>query len=161
MSRILPYPLLSAGLLLMWLILNRFSLGHLVLGGAISVVAGRAMSALEPEKPRIRRWSAIPRLFGWVCLDVLQSNLAVARLVLLGRSPGSRPGFIEIPLELRDPTALAILSVILTATPGTAWMNHDTARRTVLIHVLDLEGAEAWSEIVKNRYERLLREIFE
>ena len=55
MTRIVPHPLLTGGLVLMWLLLNRFSLGHLVLGTAVALVAGRAMAALEPVRPRIRR----------------------------------------------------------------------------------------------------------
>ena len=31
----------------MWLLLNRFSLGHLLLGTAVALVAGRAMAALR------------------------------------------------------------------------------------------------------------------
>ena len=36
MSRVLPYPLLTAGLLLMWLLLTGFSLGQLLLGALIA-----------------------------------------------------------------------------------------------------------------------------
>jgi len=39
MSRLLPYPLLAASLLVMWLLLNGFSAGHLVLGAAIALLA--------------------------------------------------------------------------------------------------------------------------
>ena len=55
MTRIVPHPLLTGALIVMWLLLNRFSLGHLLLGTAIALVAGRAMAALEPVRPRIRR----------------------------------------------------------------------------------------------------------
>ena len=105
MSRLVPYPLLTAGLILMWLVLNRFSAGHLLLGTAVAIVAGKSMSALQPAKPRIRRWDLIPRLFGVVVLDILRSNLAVATLILTGGRHGQRrSGFVEIPLALRDPT---------------------------------------------------------
>lgn len=161
MSRLLPYPLLSAGLVVMWLLLNHLSLGHLVLGSAIAIVAGQAMSALEPDKPRVRSWSAVLRLIGRITVDIVRSNIAVARLLLFGRRPGGRPGFIDIPLVLRDPTALAILAVALTATPGTAWIEHDAATGNLLLHVLDLHDDDDWYEIVKTRYESLLMEIFE
>ena len=64
MSRLVPYPLLTAALILMWLLLNRFSAGHLLLGTAVALVAGKSMSALQPAKPRMRRWDLIPRLVG-------------------------------------------------------------------------------------------------
>lgn len=161
MTRILPYPLLSAGLVLMWILLNRLSLGHLLLGSGIAIVAGQAMSALEPDKPRVRSWSAVVRLLGRITLDIVRSNIAVARLLLLGRGADSRPGFVEIPLTLREPTGLAILAVALTATPGTAWIEHDAATGLLLLHVLDLHEGDDWHQIVRTRYESLLLEIFE
>lgn len=157
MTRLVPYPLLSGALTLMWLLLTSFSLGHLILGALIAVGAGKAMSALEPARPRLRRWDLALRLFGMVMADVARSNIAVARLILAGGP--RRSGFVEIPLALRDPTALAILAVILTSTPGTAWIDYDAARGRLLLHVFDLHEAEDWRGIVKNRYEKLLLEI--
>ncbi|MFN3503435.1 MAG: Na+/H+ antiporter subunit E, partial [Allorhizobium sp.] len=70
-------------------------------------------------------------------------------------------GFITVPLEIEHPTALAIMAVILTSTPGSAWLAYDERRKTVLIHVLDLIDEEQWIENIKHRYERLLLEIIE
>ena len=162
MSRLVPYPLLTLALILMWLLLNRFTPGHLVLGIAVAIVAGKSMSALQPAKPRIRRWDLLPRLLGVVLLDIVRSNLAVAGLILTGGRHGRRhSGFVEIPLELRDPTGLAILAVIVTATPGTAWMEYDARHDTVLLHVFDLIEEAGWIDLIKGRYEALLLEIFE
>ena len=161
MTRILPHPLLAAVLILMWLTLNSFSLGHLLLGTAIALVAGRAMAALEPVRPRIRRWDLMLRLALVVAYDILRSNLEVARLIVAGRGPGSRPGFVEIDLAISDPTALAALAVIVTSTPGTAWIDYDAARGRLILHVLDLADEDEWRDTVNNRYGRLLKEIFE
>jgi multicomponent K+:H+ antiporter subunit E len=161
-SRIVPHPLLTVALIMAWLLLNRFSVGHLVLGTAVALVAGKSMSALQPARPRVRRWDLIPMLVGIVLFDIVRSNIAVARLILTGGRHGRRrSGFIEIPLELRDPTALAILSVIVTATPGTAWMQYDARRAAVLLHVFDLVDEAGWIDLVKGRYEHLLLEIFQ
>lgn len=159
MSRAFPHPLLSGFVVLIWLLLNRFSLGHLVLGTAVAVVAGQAMAALDPERPRIRRPAAIFRLLAVVLLDVARSNAAVARLVLVGGP--RRQGFVEIDLTLRSQTALAVLAVILTSTPGTAWMDYDATRGRLLLHVFDLRDEEMWRAVVNERYGTLLKEIFE
>jgi multicomponent K+:H+ antiporter subunit E len=160
-SRIVPYPVLMVALVLMWLLLNRFSAGHLLLGTGVALVAGWSMSLLQPAKPRIRRWDLIPRLFGVVFVDIVRSNIAVAGLILTGGRHGQRrSGFVEIPLELRDPTGLTILAVIVTATPGTAWMGYDDPSGTLLLHVFDLVDEAAWIELIKSRYESLLLEIF-
>ena len=159
MSRIFPHPLLSGVLVLMWLLLNHFSLGHLILGTAVALVAGQAMAALEPNRLRIRRPGAILRFFAIVLYDIVRSNVAVARLVLVGGP--RRQGFVEIDLALRDPTALAVLAIVVTSTPGTAWMDYDAARGRLLLHVFDLRDEEEWREVVNERYGRLLQEIFE
>ena len=51
MSRVLPYPLLTAALLLTWMLLTSFSPGQFLLGAVIAVAASRAMAALQPSKP--------------------------------------------------------------------------------------------------------------
>jgi multicomponent K+:H+ antiporter subunit E len=96
-----------------------------------------------------------------VLADIARSNIAVARIVL---HPGARKqtsGFLNIPLELRNPAALAVLACIITSTPGTAWACYDSKRSVLTLHVLDLVDDEAWLHIIKHRYERRLLEIFQ
>jgi multicomponent K+:H+ antiporter subunit E len=161
MRRLLPYPLLTASLLLMWLLLTRFSLGQALLGLIIAIGASRVMAALQPAKPRLRRWIKILPLAWAVFGDILKSNLAVAGLVLRGSSSVERSGFVTIPLELRDRTGLAILSCIVTGTPGTAWVEYNMISGKLLIHVLDLNEESHWVNLIKRRYEAPLMEIFE
>lgn len=162
MSRLVPHPLLTVGLVLIWLMLTRFSLGHLLLGTIVAVIAGWAMSALQPERPRLRRWSAIPPLLAIVASDILRSNVAVAWLILSGGRGGTRQsGFLHVPLRLRHPSALAILAIIITATPGTAWLEYDRDSGVLLLHVFDLVNEAEWLDLIQNRYEARLLEIFE
>src|SRR3546814_7071720 len=66
-----------------------------------------------------------------------------------------------IPLDLRDRNGLAWLSVIVTSTPGTAWIQYDGPSDTLLLHVFDVIDEAAWRDLIKTRYEALLLEIFE
>ena len=161
MSRVLPYPMLTAALLLMWLLLTSFSLGQLLLGALVALVASRTMAALQPSKPHIRRWDMIPKLALVVAFDILISNIAVFGIIVQGGRRKGTAGFVTIPLELRDRTGLALLSCIITSTPGTAWVDYDPVSDILVIHVLDLVDREAWVALIKNRYEVPLREIFE
>lgn len=162
MSRAIPHPLLSATLVLMWLILTSFSLGNLLLGTAISLVAGWAVEHLHPPRPRFRRWSAIPQLMLVVARDILRSNIAVARVLILGPGhPAYHSGFVELHLRMREPNAIAVLAIILTATPGTAWIEFEQEDGRLLLHVLDLRSEDDWQILVRDRYEALLMEIFE
>jgi multicomponent K+:H+ antiporter subunit E len=156
----LPYPLLTISLILMWLLLNGFTLGHLILGSLVAVFASWAMASLRPDKPKLRKWHLLPKLFFIVFFDIIRSNIEVAWLILRGQRRERRSGFLTIPLEIENRTALAILAVVLTSTPGSAWLEYDSYDRTILMHVLDLDDEEAWIDTIKNRYEKLLMEIF-
>lgn len=156
----LPYPFLTIFLILMWLLLNSFTLGHLILGTIIAVFASWAMASLRPDRPKLRKWYLLPKLFVIVLYDILRSNISVAIVILAGRAKGHKAGFITVPVEIEDRTALALLAVILTSTPGSAWLEYDPHDRTILMHVLDIENEDVWVNTIKNRYEKLLLEIF-
>ncbi len=160
MTRLVPFPIVSAGLLVLWLLLNGLSVGHLLLGSAIALIGGRALAALEPPKTRVRRLGAVLRLAALVVADVVRSNLAVARIILGLERRRSISGFVEIPIELRDPYGLTTLACIITSTPGTLWVEFNEASGTLTIHVLDLVDETEWVRTIKGRYERLLLEIF-
>lgn len=162
MSRLVPHPILSLVLVVMWLLLTRLSAGHLVLGSAIGLAAGWALTGLHPQGPRLRRWDLIAKLIAIVTYDIIRSNIAVAWLILTGGRNGKRRSeFIEIPLDLRSQSALALLAIILTATPGTAWLEYKPDTGTLLLHVFDLVDEATWRDLIKNRYEALFLEILE
>ena len=84
----------------------------------------------------------------------------MARIVLGLAGRGRRPGFVHIPLELRDPYGLAALACIITSTPGTLWVKFEEPAGTLTIHVLDLVDKAEWISTIKSRYEQPLLEIF-
>ena len=162
LRKLFPAPLLSLALLGMWLLLNRsLSAGHVLLGGLLALAIPVLTAGLRPMPVRIRRPGALLRLLLTVMADTVQSNLAVARLLL---APGRRrrpAGFVRIPLDVRDPNALAALAMIVCITPGTAWAELALDRSALLLHVLELDDAAAITAHIKQRYERPLMEIFE
>lgn len=161
MRRWIPYPLLAAGLFLMWLLLTQsFSPGQVVLGGIVAILATHAMAALRPERSRIRSVPAVFKLAGSVAADIVRSNLAVASIILFPRQERVS-GFVRLPVDLRNRHGLTLLALIITATPGTCWVDFDRARGILLVHVLDLVDEEEWIRLIKRRYEALLLEIFE
>lgn len=160
MTRLIPAPLMSASLLALWLVLNQsISLGHILLGGGIALVGGWAFVQLDPPKSRLRRLGAACRLAASVAADIVRSNVAVAQIVLGLRRGELVSGFVDIPLDLRDPYGLATLACIITSTPGTVWVDFDPASGILTIHVLDLVSESQWIRTIKGRYEQPLLEI--
>ena len=162
MRRFLPAPLLSASLFVLWLVLNPpLGAGQAILGAVVALALPAIAAPLRPRRSRLRRPATILRLIMVVGVDVLRSNLDVARGILRPRSRPPKGSFVRVPLELTDPSALAALAVITTVVPGTVWSELAIDHGAVLLHVFDVDDEAAFVEHFKARYERPLREIFE
>lgn len=159
MKRWIPHPLLVLGLTVMWLLLNQsISPGHILLGAAAALLASHAFAALRPEPVTIASTWPFLRLLGTVIADIVRSNIAVARIVLFGKRGVSE--FVRLPLDLDNVHALTVLALIITATPGTMWVQFNRADGILLVHVLDLKDEDEWIRLIKQRYETLLLKIF-
>lgn len=157
-----PYPLLSLALLMLWLLLNQsVSMGHVVLGSILAISLAWALVNLQPDKPRVKKLNLIFALAEQVIVDITRSNLAVMGIILRSGRRKDTSAFIRMDVPLSDDTALAILACILTATPGTAWVEFDRQTHKLLVHVLDAENADIWRHHVTSRYMQPLKEIFE
>jgi multicomponent K+:H+ antiporter subunit E len=160
-GRKLP-PVLTGALLAMWLLLNdTLAIGHAALCLVFAVAVAWSSGALRPLQPKLRRVHLALVLFGLVLHDVVRSNLGVAQIVLGLAGREVRSGFLKIPLDLTDPHGLAVLACIVTATPGTVWVEHEVATSTLTLHVLDLKSESEWIRWIKDRHERLLLRIFQ
>jgi multicomponent K+:H+ antiporter subunit E len=155
-------PVLVASLTGLWLLLNQtLAPGHVLLGAILATALARFSSRLRPLRARVRRLDTAARLVLVVVLDITQSNLHVALIVLGLRRRPFRSGFLRIPLELRDPHGLAALAMIVTATPGTVWSGLSAAEDELTLHVLDLEDEAGMIRTIKQRYEQPLMRIFQ
>ena len=161
MRRLFPAPLLSAALVVLWLLLNEpLSIGHTVLALLFGLLLPPLFASLRPQRPRIRRPLRVLQLILVVGRDVLLSNLQVGSGVLRLRRRQPQSAFVTIPLELRDPTALAALAMITTVVPGTVWCELAPDNSAVTLHVWDLVSEASFILHYKSRYEAPLLEIF-
>lgn len=159
-----PHSILSLTILVTWVLLQQsLSLGTLVLGVILALWLPRLLVQLQPPSVDMRfaNLGLFLRLIGRVLVDIIQSNIAVARLVLIRRLSPGESGFVHIPLDITHPYALAMLACIITSTPGTIWVSHNSHRRELVIHVLDLVNEQDWIDNIKQRYEQPLLEIFQ
>lgn len=160
--RLLPSPLLSLALVVMWLVLNQsVSPGQIILGVLLGVAVPGLLSPLRPARPRIRHPWVLTKLICHVGRDVIASNLDVFWTLLRKRSQPLHCRFIEIPLELRDVNGLASLAMITTVVPGTVWCELARDSSTVLLHAWNAPDPDAFIAMYKERYERPLIQIFE
>ena len=66
-----------------------------------------------------------------------------------------------LPLELRDPHALAALAMITTVIPGTVWSELAPDNSALLLHVFDLDDEAAFIAHFTADYVHPLKEVFE
>ena len=161
MKRMLPSPVLSALLFVLWPLLNQsWSPGQLVLGAALALGIPWFSERLRPGKPALRAPWVIVRLGFVVLWDIVIANVEVARRIL-GRESAIRPRFVWLPLTISDPHGIVALAGIITMTPGTLSSELTPDRRHLLIHVLNVDDEAALVAGIKARYEAPLLAIFE
>ena len=88
MQRILPHPLMSITLALVWLLLvNTVNIGHVLLGALFGVLIPMFTNAFWPERPHLARPGLIIAFAIHMLRDIVVSNLIVARQI--SRTPRS------------------------------------------------------------------------
>ncbi|QHI99943.1 Na+/H+ antiporter subunit E [Xylophilus rhododendri] len=162
MRKLLPAPLLSLALALLWLVLwdehgPVVWLGAIAVGLAVPVLT----AGLRPSRPHARRPLLALALLWRVTVDATRSCLEVAWLLLTRRAGDIPSGFLRVPLLLQDSHALATLAVIVSAVPGTALAELAADRSALLLHVFDTRDNERLLAHIRLHYEQPLREIFE
>lgn len=162
MRRWLPAPRLSAVLLLIWLLVNQsLSAGNLLLGAILAIVIPNWFRAILPVDVYIRKPLVIVRLITGSLIEIVRSCFNVSLLILFKRRDRLNSQFITIPLDLRSPAGLAVLSGIINTTPGTVWVELLPDTYDLALHVFDLHDEQWWIDTIKTRYEQPLIEIFE
>lgn len=161
MNRLLPHPVLSLMLLAIWLLLvNRISVGHLLLGTVLGWAIPLYTARFWPDDVRVRRPMVLLRLLGVVLFDILVANIAVARLVL-GSPARIQPAFVEMPLSLHSEVGISLLASTVSLTPGTVSAYLSADRTRLLIHSLHATDPDAVIATIRQRYEAPLKEVLE
>jgi len=161
MTRLLPHPLLSAILVLIWLLLvNQLSVGHLLLGILLGWAVPLYTARFWPDNVHVRRPLLLLRFIGVVLYDILVANVTVARLIL-GRQERLEPAFLVLPLRLETEVAISLLANTISLTPGTVSTYLSADRRCLIIHSLHTLDPDEVLDTIRQRYETPLKEILE
>lgn len=160
-NHLLPHPILSTVLLILWLLLtNSLSFGQfflgLLLGGTIPLLT----KCFWPERVIIHKPFRLLRYIAILLFDIVTANFIVAKLVL-GNPDRLKPVFVELPLDLTSDLAISLLANSITLTPGTVSAQLSADRKHLLIHALNETDPDAMIAAIKQRYEQPLKEIFE
>ena len=143
---LLPHPIVTVVIALLWMVLTSFTLGQLVLGALAGLLGGLAYRRITPERIMVKRPGAMARLFVRVAGDIVRSNYAVASLIVTrGRHGRRRSGFVRIPLDLTSPSGLSVLAKTFVA-PVSAWVPPWWLGAVVVGHNPTMEALQALRE---------------
>lgn len=151
---------LAAVLVLVWLLLiGELSAAHLLLAVLLAVLIPRFTERLRERRGMPGKPLVMLGLMAVVLRDIVLSNLQVARLIL-GPESRIQPGFVWVPLDIRNLYGITALASIITMTPGTLSCDLTPDRRYLLVHCLSLGDPAATVAQIKASYERPLMEIY-
>ncbi len=159
--KLLPHPILSLTLLVIWLMLvNKVTVGNVLLGAIFGVIVPILTAPYWPGRPRIQNYFKVVEYVLVVLWDIVVANFHVAAIILFKRNKDIHAKWVTVPLEVTSPEAITILAGTITMTPGTVSAMLSADGTSVLVHCLDCEDPDAVRDEIKNRYERRLKEIF-
>jgi len=161
-SKLVPHPLLTLTVAVVWLLLmNDLSLGNALLGLFLGLTVPQLTRTFWPQRPSIRNPLKIAEYALVVLWDIVLANLHVAYIIIFKSNRQLRPHFIAIPLDIYSPEAITALAGTITMTPGTVSADLSADGRALLVHCLDTGDPEGEVAGIKRRYEARLKEIFE
>ncbi|SDZ00479.1 multisubunit potassium/proton antiporter, PhaE subunit [Jannaschia faecimaris] len=161
LKRLIPHPLLSLTLVLVWLgLVNTLTLGNLILGAVFGLAIPMLTAAYWPDRPAIARPLKVAEYILVVLWDIIVANVLVAKIILFKREPAIRSQWVPIPLELKSAEAITVLAGTITMTPGTVSATLAADGSAILVHCLHTDDPAAVRDEIKARYERRLLEIF-
>ena len=148
------------------LLSGSFDLAHLIIGIIVSAfvafVTGdmfveRAHLATHPERYLWLFYYFV--IFIWECF---KANIDVAYRVTHPKLP-INPGIVKVKTSLKSETGLTFLANSITLTPGTMSVDVDKKNGCLYVHWIEVKdkNVEKATELIVERFERILKRIFE
>ncbi|MFC3096097.1 Na+/H+ antiporter subunit E [Alteromonas sediminis] len=161
LARLVPMPLHSFMLLIVWLMINAsLSVGHILLGTLLGIIIPLLCAPLKVPQPSIKKPLKVVSYVLLVIKDIIVANIEVAKLVL-GPMNKINPGFIAVPLDLKDNFPITVLASTVTMTPGTVSAEVTKDKAWLYVHVLNMPlDEQELVDVIKQRYESRIKEIF-
>jgi multisubunit Na+/H+ antiporter MnhE subunit len=107
----------------------------------------------------MNRLLALVRLVVNFLKDVVVSGWTTA-LIILFRAHSLRPGFVRLNYGDLPPGAATFVGALITLTPGTTTVDIDLERGEFLLHLLDVEQADATLGSIEREFIAPMRILF-
>ncbi|WP_112323477.1 Na+/H+ antiporter subunit E [Oceanibium sediminis] len=128
-----------------------------VLGYGVLWILQPLMGGRSRYFRRLYAWGKLLVMFHY---ELVVSSLAVTWDVLTPRHR-ARPGFVEMPLDVKTDAGILLVTNLISLTPGTLSLNVSDDRKTLLVHAMFMDDPDAVIRQLKNGMEKWVREAIE
>lgn len=153
-------PLTNIVLTLVWAgLLGSVNAETLISGFLISYAILFVVARGHPQHSAY--FGKVPKVVAFVVYylwELVQSNVIIAFDILTPRNY-MKPGVIAIPLKASTDLELALLSNLITMTPGTLSLDISDDRKTLYVHAMYIDDPEDVRADITNNLERRVLEI--
>ncbi len=148
--------------LVLWLLLTKFTYSELLAGVIVSILVALTLRKYHGIKYDWKLlWRFIYYVFAYLpvfVVEMIKANFDVAARVLNPKLP-LNPGFVEIKTDLKREASKLFLANSITLTPGT--LSIDAKGERLFIHWIDVKSMENKEKYISQRFEKLLKGVFE
>jgi len=143
-------------------ITGTFSLGNLLLGGAIGLLS---LWVIRKQLDRPKLFGRIPKAFGLAMLFLYELVLSAVKVLVLVLSPNMKkrlePGIIAFPLQVKSDMEITLLANLITLTPGTLSVDVSDDRSVLYVHAISVPDKDALIKDIATGFEAKIIEVFE
>ena len=143
----------------LWMFMNAdMSVGTFVTGYLIGLVAVYLFRNFLPGRFYLRRLYLMIKLLFIFIIELVKANIDVVKIVMSPKID-IHPGFYAYPSDLQEEWEVALLSTLITLTPGTVVVAISDDYSIIYIHGLDMDDADEEIDNIKAAFENVIKEV--
>lgn len=151
--------LINITLAFMWvLIVSDLSLGSLFWGYLIGIIPIYIIRRFLPGRFYLIRVYYVIKLILVFTKELIKANYELTRIVLSPKID-IHPGFFAYPCELEEEWEVALISALISLTPGTLIVAISDDYSTIYIHGINALDVDKEIATIKNSFEKLIVEV--
>lgn len=151
--------LINISLAFIWvLIVSDLSLGSLTLGYLIGIFPVYIIRRFLPGRFYLIRVYYVIKLTLVFAKELIKANYELTKIVVSPKID-IHPGFFAYPCDLEEEWEIALISVLISLTPGTLIVAISDDYSTIYIHGINALDVDKEIATIKNGFERLIQEV--
>ncbi len=151
--------LINICLALVWAaMIGKMTFGNLFVGFALGYVILLFQQEMIGESSYYKKVNQFISFLVYFLKEMIVASIRVAHDTITWKSY-ARPGIIGLPLDAKTDFEITLLSITISLTPGTLSLDISDDRKTLYVHAMFVDDADALRNEIKLGLERRLLEL--